>query len=174
MALAALLGLAVLSASACGSSPSGTSPSSSAPAGSTTTTSPAATPPAAASALSSALTRAYQSETGALATYKNVVSALGSVGPFPNIVEAEQQHVGTISALFGRYNLTVPATAAGQTSPGTLSAACTLGVTIEQQIIAFYNQQLPAVSGYPDVTTAFQNLKAAAQDSHLPAFQRCA
>lgn len=115
----------------------------------------------------------YQSETGTLATYRNVVSALGSVGPFPNIVSAEEQHVSTVSALLGRYGIPVPGAGAAHSSPSTLTAACSLGVTLEQQIVALYGDQLPKVAAYADVTTAFDNLRAAARDNHLPAFQRC-
>jgi len=109
-----------------------------------------------------------------LATYRNVVSALGSVGPFPNVVSAEEQHVSTITTLLNRYGVAVPAAASGQASPATLSAACNVGVSVEQQVIAFYGDQLPKVSAYPDVTTAFQNLQAVSRDNHLPAFQHCA
>lgn len=137
--------------------------------GSGTTTNPAVTP-----ALTSALTSAYRAETAALATYRNVIAALGSTAPFSNIEKAEQQHVSTLSALFARYGIAVPTAGTGQTSPSTRTAACQLGVTVEEQTISLYTTQLPNVSAYPDVTTAFQNLLTASQDDHLPAFQHCA
>lgn len=125
------------------------------------------------SAVTTALTTSYRSESETLATYRNVVAALGSVGPFPNIVNAEQQHVATVTALLSRYGVAVPAAGSGQASPSTLSAACSLGVTLEQQIISMCSDQLPKVSGYADIATAFQNLQSVARDNHLPAFQRC-
>ncbi len=183
LAVVVVIGLAALGA-ACGSS------GPPAPASSTTggggaggpTSGPATTAPSSASpstasssaALALALTASYQAETGALATYRNVVSALGSVGPFPNVVSAEEQHVSTITALLNRYGIAVPAAGSGQASPATLSAACNLGVSLEQQLITVYGDQIPKVSAYPDVTTAFQNLQAASRDDHLPAFRRCA
>ncbi len=90
------------------------------------------------------------------------------------MIEAEQQHVSTLTGLFGRYGMTLPAMGTGQTSPSTRTTACQLGVAVEQQVIVLYNMQLPNVSAYPDVTAAFKNLEAASQDDHLPAFQHCA
>ena len=158
---------------------SSTSTNAGAPGGSSTSVTTAAPPSSSpstapsSSTVTSALTAAYQAETGTLSTYRNVVAALGSVGPFPNIVNAEQQHVTTVTTLLNRYGVAVPAAGAGQASPSNLSAACTLGVTLEQQIISMYTDQLPNVSGHADITTAFQNLQSVARDNHLPAFQRC-
>ena len=36
------------------------------------------------------------------------------------------------------------------------------------------DELLPQVTAWPDVTQVLQNLRAASQDSHLPAFQKCA
>lgn len=128
----------------------------------------------AASTLTLALNTAYQAETAALATYHNVVSALGQVGPFPNVIPSEQQHVSTITDMFSRYGITPPAAGVAQTSPATLTAACRLGVTTEQNVISMYTQQMANVTSYPDVTAAFSNLLTASRDNHLAAFQRCA
>lgn len=173
---------AVLTLTACSSSsPSATRPTTTGPA---TTVGPAATagpiptttssPPVTTSALTSALTSAYQAETATLATYRNVVARLGSVGPFPNVITSEEQHVATVTGLLNRYTIAVPGAGQGQPSPGTLTTACGLGVAAEQQVISLYNDQLPKVSAYRDVTVAFQNLLAASRDNHLPAFQHCA
>lgn len=124
-------------------------------------------------AVTAALTGAYQAETGMLATYRNVTSTLGSVGPFPNIVTAEEQQVSTVTTLMDRYGIPRPSPSAGEASPATLTAACGVGVNLEQQAIAFYTDQLPKISAYADLTTAFQNLQAASRDNHLPAFQHC-
>ncbi|MGA9774499.1 MAG: hypothetical protein WBU92_01095 [Candidatus Dormiibacterota bacterium] len=109
-----------------------------------------------------------------MATYQNVVKALGNVGPFSNVITAEQQHVATIKTLLTSYGLEVPSAASGQSAPATLTAACTLGQTTEQNLVAMYDDQAPAVSAYADVVRAFANLKEASLDSHLPAFQQCA
>lgn len=165
-------------ASACGSSNSGTanagkSPgqqaASPAPSGSASTPTPATT-----SGLATALDTAYASETGALATYQNVVKVLGNVLPFSTIVTAEQQHVTTVKNLLSAHGLAIPGAAPGQSSPATLTAACSLGVSTEQSLIAMYDQQEPQVTAYADVVRAFDNLKQAESDNHLPAFQKCA
>ena len=169
------LALAAVSAvaAACGSG----SPTTAAPPGSanptSTTTSVAAPSSTATTTLAAPLVEAYRAETGALATYRHVVTTLGPVGPFPNVVQAEEQHVSAVAALFTRYGLGVPTAAPGQASPSTRSAACTLGVSIEHQIVAMYDRLLPSVTSYPAVTTVFRNLQAVSRDNHLPAFERC-
>lgn len=183
VAAALFVGLTALGA-ACGSSTSrnaGISGTTAPTAGSSTSAPPATSAPATTApgtvtttALSSALTASYQAETGTLATYRNVVAALGAVGPFPNIVTSEEQHVATVSGLLNLYRIPVPAAAAGQASPTTLTAACALGVTLEQRVISMYADQIPKVSAYPNVVVALQNLQAASRDNHLPAFQHCA
>jgi hypothetical protein len=124
--------------------------------------------------LVASLGAAYQAESGVLATYRNVVTALGSIGPFPNNVSAEETHISALNTILTRYTLSVPTAGAGQASPSTLTAACQLGVTTEQAIISVYVAELPKVSGYADVTNEFQNLLTAARDNQLPAFEHCA
>lgn len=165
-------------ATACGASDTGgtnaaKSPGqqSASPAPSGSVTSPA---PATTSGLATSLDTAYAAETGALATYQNVVKQLGNVLPFPNIITAEQQHVATVKALLTAHGLAVPGAAPGQSSPATLTAACSLGVSTEQNMISMYEQAAPQVTAYADVVRAFDNLKQASQVNHLPAFQACA
>lgn len=175
-ALVLALAAATVAAAACSSGSGGSSsPTTAVPSVTTAPASVATTaPPASAAALATVLGRAYQTETAALATYRNVVASLGPVGPFPNIITAEQQHVATVTALMSGHRIALPAAGAGQAAPSTLGAACRLGVTVEQQVISLYGELLPQVTGYPDVTTAFKNLQAASRDSHLPAFEHCA
>lgn len=182
-ALIVALGLAALGAAACSSGSSTGTNSPTSVSGPTSTPSPTSNPSATTTspssatttaALASAFGRAYEAESGALATYRNVVSTLGDVGPFSNNVSAEQQHVSALTTISSRYAISPPAAGAGQPSPSTLTAACQLGVTIEQNIISTYNDELPNVSAYPDVTAEFQNLLSAARDNQLTAFQRCA
>lgn len=164
-------------AAACGSGGSGTvpsgagSPTTAAPPASATSTSTSVAAPS--STAATTLDGTYRAETGALATYRHVVTTLGPVGPFPNVVQAEEQHVSAVAALFTRYGLGVPTAATGQASPSTRSAACTLGASIEHQIVAMYDRLLPSVTSYPAVTTVFHNLQAVSRDNHLPAFERC-
>jgi hypothetical protein len=149
---------------------------SSAPTPSSTT--PSSTPSSTATAsddLAAVLQRAVREERHAEATYRNVIAALGSIRPFTNIADSEATHVAALVGLADRYDVDVSAiTSAGEPSPATRTAACQLGVTAEQADIALYDGLLPQVTAYPDVTQVLQNLRAASQDQHLPAFQQCA
>lgn len=109
-----------------------------------------------------------------LATYKNVISSLGSVGPFANVAESEQQHVTALATLFSHYGTSLPAASSGQVSPSTRTAACSLGVSLEQHAVSMYGTLLPKVSAYPEVTKVFQNIRTTSEENHLPAFEHCA
>ncbi len=158
-ALFVALGLTSLGAAACSSGSSTGTNSPTTVSGPTSTPSTSSNPSAPSTAspssvtttvgLASALDTAYQAESGALATYRNVVSTLGQVGPFPNNVSAEEQHVSALTAILSRYTITAPTAGAGQASPSTLTAACQLGVTTEQNIISMYNDQLPKLAFKP-------------------------
>lgn len=176
-ALGVVLGALALTAAACGSGTASGPATTSNPFGPTVpSTSSAATTTSvpSSSSLAAALEDAYRAETGSLATYKNVVAAIGAVGPFPNIVTAEQQHVGTLAKLISAYGLHAPPASTGQTSPATLRLACQLGATTEQGLISLYSEKLPEVRAYPAVTRVFQTLQTASRDSHLVSFQHCA
>ena len=136
--------------------------------GSPPTSSSPATP-----VLTGALAQAYGQELTLSATYSNVITALGSVGPFLNMVSAETQHVSTVTTLALNHQVSLPgAPVPGQASPTTLAAACQLGASLEQATVSMYGTLLPEVAPWADVTQAFQNLQSAATQ-HLTAFQRC-
>lgn len=171
VAMVAILGLA----SGCSSTTSSGTGSSS-PNGSTPTTSSAPGSGATAgSTAADALTTALEKEHDAKATYDNVISRLGAVAPFTNVSSAESEHIATLDALAASHSVSTPSGPfTGQAAPATTTAACQLGVSTEQGVISTYDQLLPKVQSYPDLTTAFTNLRAAAQDNHLPAFEHCA
>lgn len=126
-------------------------------------------------ALTPILQRAVQEERHAEATYRNVIAALGAIKPFTNIADSESQHVASLVQLADKHQVDVSTIdPAGEVSPSTKTAACQLGVAAEQADIALYDELLPQVTAWPDVTQVLQNLRAASQDSHLPAFQKCA
>jgi hypothetical protein len=121
------------------------------------------------------LQRAVQEERHAEATYRNVIAALGAIKPFTNIADSESQHVASLVQLADEHQVDVSTIdPAGEVSPSTRTAACQLGVAAEQADIALYDELLPQVTAWPDVTQVLQNLRVASQDSHLPAFQKCA
>ena len=121
------------------------------------------------------LRRAVEEERGAEATYRNVIAALGEILPFTNIADSEATHVAALEQLTTKYGVDVTDIApAGTPSPATKPAACEVGVAAERADIALYDELLPQVTAYADVTQVLQNLRAASQDEHLPAFELCA
>jgi hypothetical protein len=144
-------------------------------AASTSSTSSTTVAPGATSALAPILTRAVEEERHAKATYDNVIGRLGSIQPFVNIAASEQQHIDALLGLTAKYAVDVSSVRpAGDPSPATKDAACRLGVDAEKADVALYDELLPQVSAYADVTRVLQSLRAASQDNHLPAFERCA
>lgn len=126
-------------------------------------------------ALVTALTQASTLERTALATYQGVITALGPITPFTNVVTSEQQHVNAVNQIATAHGVTLPTAAVTPApAPSTKTAACQLGVTTEENVISRYQVLIPQVSAYPDVAKVFTTLQTAAKDSHLPAFQHCA
>ena len=127
------------------------------------------------STVASALTTALDTEHQAKATYDNVVAAIGDQGPFANVSAGEAKHIATLEYLAQKYSVPLPpGPFTGQASPTTLTAACRLGVSVEQGIIATYDRLLPQVASEPSLVQAFGNLRSTSQTDHLPAFQHCA
>ena len=125
----------------------------------------------------SALESALDDEYKAYATYDAVINKFGNVRPFIMIIRAEEQHISSLKGLFDKYGLEIPEnTYLGNISaPDTLAEACSTGVEAEIANAKLYEDDLlPGVSDYEDITLVFNNLMRASQDSHLPAFERCA
>ncbi len=124
-----------------------------------------------------ALLSALDDEYKAFATYQAIMQKLGNVRPFIMISRAEEQHISSLKSLFDKYGLDVPENSyiGAINAPETLAAACTAGVTAEEENAALYNDELlPEVSDYEDITAVFKNLMNASEQKHLPAFERCA
>ncbi len=125
-------------------------------------------------ALAPAISAALVQEHVAEVTYANVIARLGRTSPFTNVITSEEEHIATLEQLARIYAIALPAGPfTGEAAPSTRVEACRLGVTVEQTVISLYNRLLPTVSAYANVTRAFNNLRTASQDSHLPAFQHC-
>lgn len=134
-----------------------------------------ATTPTTAAALNAPLATAATAEGNALATYQAVVAKLGAIAPFTNVASSEQQHLAAVQTVASHYGLTVPSGPfTASPVPSTKTAACQLGVTLEQGVVATYAKLMGQVAAHPDVTNVFSTLQQAAQDDHLPAFERCA
>ena len=123
-----------------------------------------------------ALATTLQEEYLARDVYQAVIAKLGSTRPFANIFKSEEQHVAALTALFTKHGLAVPAdTRATRTSTlmagvTTVDDALKLGVTVEKEDIALYEQLLKVVDNQ-DILQVFGNLKDASVDRHLPAFE---
>lgn len=134
---------------------------------------PIATTPASAN-LKTALNDALYREQYAEATYRNIIAKLGSIAPFSNILPSEVQHVATIVSLMANHKVAIPATGVvGAAAPATRVEACRLGASTEVSIVSMYEYAVVLAKDYPDVVRAFNNLKDASEESHLPAFVRC-
>lgn len=134
----------------------------------------ASPPPGSGSALFVVLSTAWTAEQEAKATYDAVIAKFGEVQPFSAIAAAESRHIGVVGGLAARYGITLPSgDFPGEPAPATLTEACQVGVRAEQDVIDMYDELIPEVSGYPDLTRAFTALQAATV-AHLAAFRLCA
>jgi rubrerythrin len=122
-----------------------------------------------------ALRKALDDEYKARATYRSVVERFGPVGPFVNIIEAEERHASALLRLFERYGVEPPKDRwAGRVpAPPSLSAACKAGVEAEIENAAMYERLLAQVSD-ARVRGVLMSLQEASRQRHLPAFRRCA
>lgn len=169
MALLTALGLATVACGQTGgTAASGRSSGSSAAATSSAPRSPETTSHPAAD-LQAILLRALTNEHAAKATYDHILVTLGQVAPFTQAASAEQRRIAELERVARTHKVDVAGvTAAGSSAPATRAQACQLGVATEKATVALYDQLLPQVSAYPDVRLVFHNLRAAAQDNHLP------
>jgi hypothetical protein len=95
--------------------------------------------------------------------------------PEKKAVESEQRHIAALETLYSRYGLPVPEDPwPGRVElPASLGDACCAAVLGERENAALYDRLIGAVDAYPDVQRTLRNLRAASQDNHLPAFERC-
>jgi hypothetical protein len=121
-----------------------------------------------------ALQEAILEEYGALNLYQSVISQLGNVVPFSQIIQAEQQHVLALVRQADKYGVAVSENP-GLISPvtfNTLAQACQAGVSAEIADAKLYDS-LKAVTTHADLLNVYSNLQSASLNSHLPAFQTC-
>jgi hypothetical protein len=119
---------------------------------------------------------AIQDEYRARETYAKVLSDLGDMTPFLNVVAAEGQHVDAVGALFTTRRLDVPLSEWDETNVPTYESrrlACVAGAEGEAATVAMYDALLLEHLA-DDVRTVFENVRLAALEHHLPAFEECA
>lgn len=118
-----------------------------------------------------------QGEYAAYATYAAILDEYGNVNPFANIMTSEARHIDALKQILDQYQVPYPIENPYLDviqAPESLAAAAQAGVEAEIANVALYERQLETVADYPDILEVFVNLQAAAQEQHLPAFERAA
>ena len=117
------------------------------------------------------LTYAIQDEYLARAEYRFIINEYGTIRPFSNIIQAEEQHINMLVPLFTTYGFAVPEDNAAEhiVVPKNLKEALETCVQGEIDNIGMYetflNRSLP-----DDVRDVFERLKKAS-GNHLRAFR---
>jgi len=121
-------------------------------------------------ALRDALDDEYKSH----ATYEQVIRDFGPIRPFINIVEAEARHVSALLSRVEKYGIAAPENRWLAHAPrySSVHEACVASVQGEIENVALYDRLLKSTQ-HSDILSVYQSLRAASQDRHLPAFQRC-
>ncbi len=120
-----------------------------------------------------ALRETLMDERRAQAFYTSVMAKHGQVRPFSNIVHAEERHAAVVETLMTRHGVAIPTDTPTNlpTVPGTLPECNHLAAQLERDNIAMYDRLLADVTE-PDIRAAFENLRDASKNNHLPAFER--
>jgi hypothetical protein len=121
------------------------------------------------------LLKALNDEYHAWAVYEQVVQDFGQVRPFVNIQRSEEKHIDALLRLFDKYDVPVPENVWIGNVPSfdSVEDACAAGVDAEIANVALYDEIL-GTTDRNDILTVYQALQRASEESHLPAFQRCA
>ncbi len=116
---------------------------------------------------------AIEDEYAARSEYEAVVGKFGEVGPFVNIVNAEQNHIDALKTLYGYRNMEVPADSSKShvVLPATLEEAKDIGEQAEIKNIAMYEKFLSQSNLPDDMKRVFTSLKEASEQ-HLEAFRK--
>ncbi|WP_160847160.1 ferritin-like domain-containing protein [Pontibacillus yanchengensis] len=118
-----------------------------------------------------ALTYAIQDEYLALARYEAVTKKFGTILPFSQIIQSEQQHIEALTRLMNQYKIEIPENNAQQyvSAPNTIKEAFQDGVKGELDNIAMYEAFLTIEKLPNDLAKVFSNLRDASK-KHLVAF----
>ncbi len=120
-----------------------------------------------------ALRETLMDERRAQAFYNSVMVKHGQVRPFSNIVHAEERHEAVLQSLMTRHGVSVPSDTPTNLPaiPDTVAECSRLAAQLERENIAMYDRLLVDVTE-PDIRAAFENLRSASMNNHLPAFER--
>ena len=121
---------------------------------------------------------ALDDEYKAHTTYAAYLEDFGEVRPFSNIIQSEARHIEALKALLTDAGVDIPANPYSVSEieiPASVSEACKIGITAEEENAAlYYDRLLRAVKNHEEVVRVFTNLADASQQWHLEAFKRCA
>jgi rubrerythrin len=122
-----------------------------------------------------ALLRALDEEYRAESLYDSIGTRVGPRAPFQPITRSERHHAWILESLATAHGVDLPTnpwTTAKQPDVASVAAGCRAGVESEKKTIALYDEllktELPA-----DIRRAFEHLRAASAQRHLPAFEAC-
>jgi len=121
-----------------------------------------------------ALQMALDDEYKAWAIYDQVIADFGEVSPFVEIKASEEKHIASLTRLFDRYGLDMPANEWPGNVPtfASVEEACAAGVAAEEENAELYEQLFSMVDN-PDIVRVFTSLQRASTNNHLAAFQSC-
>ncbi len=121
-----------------------------------------------------ALNEALDDEYHSWTTYDQVIADFGEARPFINIRDAETRHIQALTNLYRRYDVPLPANTWPGRAPrfASVQAACEAAVIAEIANGQMYERLLGSTQRL-DILTVLCKLKAASQQRHPPAFQRC-
>ncbi len=124
-----------------------------------------------------ALDAAVEEEYLARNSYRAVIAQFGSIAPFSNIANSEQNHIDAVNNLRAKYGLLTPQDfplpTGWPTSWQSVRDACALGVLVEIDDIDLYDRLFQTNIVHGDILQVFTNLQSASINHHLPAFQGC-
>lgn len=114
---------------------------------------------------------AMQDEYAARAEYEAIMKEYGEQSPFDNIMQAEETHIASLTALFETYGYSVPEDTSAEhvVLPASLKEAYQTGVDAEIANIAMYEKFL-SYDIPKDAAQVFTSLMKASQN-HLKAFR---
>jgi len=124
-------------------------------------------------ATAEALRETLQDERRAQVFYTQVMARHGRVAPFVNIIHAEERHEAVITSLMKRHDVAVPPAGTPNVPavPDSLAECNRAAAQLERENIEMYDRLLAGITE-PDIRAAFENLRAASLNNHLPAFER--
>jgi hypothetical protein len=111
------------------------------------------------------------------AFYLAVLKKFPYAWPFTRIVESEERHAVALTRILEAYGVPAPANGhigsadINRCVPASLACACDIAAQEERDNDRLYAEHLiPRVSAYPMIAQAFERLRLASRECHLPAF----